>query len=186
MFMRKTAVTAFLFLLITGFAAAQVPTSGNVFFGYSYYNANVSGQRTSLNGWNGSIEGKLLPFIGIVADFSGYYGSQNFPTACPVVLPNCVTTFGANFTEHNYLFGPRASFSIGKIRPFAEVMIGAGHVHVNGDGSDTAFATAVGGGLDYKFFHLLALRVEGDYIHTDLFNIPQNNVRISTGLAFHF
>jgi opacity protein-like surface antigen len=185
--MRKIAVTAFLFLLITGFAAAQVPTSGNVFFGYSYYNANVNGQRNSLNGWNGSIEGKFLPFIGVVGDFSGYYGSQNVPP-CDVPVGSgpgtCITNI--NFTEHNYLFGPRASFSIGKVRPFAEVMIGAGHVHVNGGDSDTAFATAVGGGMDYKFYHLLALRVEGDYIHTDLFNIPQNNVRISTGLAFHF
>ena len=182
--MRKIAVTVLLFLISSVFAAAQVPTSGNVFFGYSYYNANVGGQRGSLNGWNGSVEGKFLPFIGVVADFSGYYGSQNF-TACPVAIGPCVggTT---NFTEPNYLFGPRASFSIGKIRPFAEVMIGAGHVHVNGGNSDTSFATAVGGGLDYKFFHLLGFRVEGDYIHTDLFNIPQNNVRISTGLAFHF
>ena len=57
--MRKIAVTAFLLLISSAFAAAQVPTSGNVFFGYSYYNANVGGQRTSLNGWNGSIEGKF-------------------------------------------------------------------------------------------------------------------------------
>ncbi len=185
--MRKIAATAFLFLICSAFAAAQVPTSGNVFFGYSYYNANVSGQRTSLNGWNGSVEGKFLPFIGVVADFSGYYGSQNVaPCVVPVGSAPGACIINANFTEHNYLFGPRASFSIGKIRPFAEVMIGAGHIHVNDGGSDTALATAVGGGLDYKFFHLLGLRVEGDYIHTDLFSIPQNNVRISTGLAFHF
>ena len=39
---------------------------------------------------------------------------------------------------------------------------------------------------DYKLVRVLSLRVEGDYIHTDLFNTPQNNVRISTGLAVHF
>ncbi|HKF06176.1 MAG TPA: hypothetical protein VKB49_27920 [Candidatus Sulfotelmatobacter sp.] len=182
--MRKIAVTAFLFTLLSGFAAAQIPTSGNVFFGYSYYNANVGGDRTSLNGWNGSVEGKFLPFIGVVADFGGYYGSQNF-TTCTTPILDCVIIHN-NFTEHNYLFGPRASFSIGKIRPFGEVLIGAGHIHINGGGSDTAFATAVGGGIDYKLVHLLYLRVAGDYIHTDLLNIPQNNVRISTGLAFHF
>ena len=50
---------------------AQVP-GGNVYFGYSYMSADlVSNNRTSMNGWNGSIEGKVLPFIGIVADFSG-------------------------------------------------------------------------------------------------------------------
>ena len=182
--MRKIAATAFLVFISSALAAAQVPTSGNVFFGYSYYNANVGGQRTSLNGWNGSIEGKFLPFIGVVADFSGYYGSQNF-TTCTVPILDCVT-INNNFTEHNYLFGPRASVSVGKIRPFAELLIGAGHIHANGGGSDTAFATAVGGGVDYKLVRLLSLRVEGDYIHTNLFNTPQNNLRISTGLAVHF
>jgi len=182
--MRQIAITTFFMISFAGFAAAQVPTSGNIFFGYSYYNANVAGQRTSLNGWNGSIEGKFLPFIGIVGDFSGYYGSQNF-TTCTTPILDCVT-FNNNLTEHNYLFGPRVSVTVGKIRPFAEFMIGASHIHVNGGDSDTAFATAVGGGVDYRFFHLLGLRLEGDYIHTDLFNVPQNNWRISTGLAFHF
>ena len=40
--MRKMAVTAFLTIVMTGFAAAQIPTSGNVFFGYSYYSSDVS------------------------------------------------------------------------------------------------------------------------------------------------
>lgn len=181
--MRKITLIGFLLLVISGFAAAQVPTSGNVFFGYSYYNANVNGNRTSLDGWNGSVEGKVFPFIGIVGDFSGYDGSQNVTSCNPV--GQCIGG-NINFTEHNYLFGPRVSFSVGKVRPFAEVLIGAGHIHINDGNSDTAFATAVGGGLDYKIFHLLALRVQGDYIHTDLFNFPQNNVRISTGLVFRF
>jgi opacity protein-like surface antigen len=181
--MRKIVIISLVIIAFASFAAAQVPSSGNIFFGYSYYNANVGGDRTSLNGWNGSVEGKIFPFIGIVGDFSGYYGSQS-ASACNGI-GDCIGGT-VNFTEHNYLFGPRVSVSVGKLRPFAEVMIGAGHIHVNDGGSDTAFATAVGGGLDYRFFHLLAFRLEGDYIHTDLFNTPQNNLRISTGLAFHF
>lgn len=184
--MRKMAVTAFLILLVRGFAAAQIPTSGNVFFGYSYYNSSISGQRTSLNGWEGSVEGKVLPFIGIVGDFSGYDGSQNFTCAVPVgSLPgDCI--LNNNFTEHNYLFGPRASISVGKIRPFAELLVGAGHIHINGGASDTSFATAVGGGIDYKLMRVLAWRFQGDYIHTTLFNVAQNNVRLSTGIVFRF
>jgi hypothetical protein len=173
-------------LVLSGFASAQVP-SGNVFFGYSYYNTHVSTfDRANTNGWEASLEGKFLPLIGIVADFDSHYGSQNFPAACPVAVPNCSVSFNENFTEHNYLFGPRASFSVGRVRPFAEVLIGAGHVHVNNGGSDTSFATAVGGGLDYKFLKLLAWRIQGDYIHTSLFDISQNNVRISTGIVVRF
>ena len=179
--MRMLAVVA-LMVLAAEIAAAQVPTSVNIFFGYSYYDTSLNGNRNSLNGWEGSIEGKFLPFIGIVADFSGHYGSEDF-TACNGF--DCVT-FNTDVTQHNYLFGPRVSMSVGKFRPFAEVLIGAAHANAHNFASDTSFATAVGGGLDYKFLKLLAWRFQGDYIHTDLFNDHQNNLRLSTGIALHF
>lgn len=50
--------------LVAGVAAAQVPSAGNVYFGYTYYNTNLSLNRGSLNGWEGSLEGKLFPFLG--------------------------------------------------------------------------------------------------------------------------
>jgi hypothetical protein len=179
--MKKIAVIAVMFML-AGIAAAQVPTSGNVFFGYSYYNTNLNGDRNSLNGWEGSIEGKFLPFIGIVADFDAHYGSENF-RACNGF--DCVL-FNAAITQNNYLFGPRASFSVGKFRPFAQVLIGASHGNIHHVSSDTSFATAVGGGLDYKFLRLLAWRFQGDYIHSNLFNQSENNVRLSTGIVLRF
>jgi hypothetical protein len=175
-------VLIFVMFLLAGMAAAQIPTSGNVYFGYSYYNTDVSRNRGSLNGWEGSLEGKMLPFIGIVADFSGDYGSLNFPTFC-VTLP-CPSSRSAHI--FNALFGPRVSVSLGKFRPFAEVMIGASHASTSGFGSDASFATAVGGGLDYKLIRLVAWRIEGDYVHSSLFNGAQNNARISTGIAVHF
>lgn len=186
--MRKIALLICV-VSLAGLASAQIPTAGNVFFGYSYYNTDLSSfNRANTNGWEASVEGKFLPFIGIVADFDAHYGSNGFaiPVMCPIGIPNCSLSGSADFTEHNYLFGPRASFSVGKIRPFAQVLIGAGHVHVNNGGSDTSFATAVGGGLDYKFLKLLAWRLQGDYVHTNLFNISQNNARISTGIVLRF
>jgi len=46
--MRKIFVFAIVFALAE-IAAAQIPTSGNVFFGYSYFNTNLNGDRNSLN-----------------------------------------------------------------------------------------------------------------------------------------
>jgi hypothetical protein len=179
--MRKLAVIALLFT-VAEIAAAQIPTSGNIFFGYSYYNTDLNGSRNNLNGWEGSIEGKFLPFIGVVADFDGHYGSEDF-TACNGF--DCVI-FNSDVTQHDYLFGPRVSVSVGKFRPFAEVLIGASHADAHLFGSDTSFATAVGGGLDYKLIKLLAWRFQADYIHSNLFNSPQNNVRVSTGIVLRF
>jgi opacity protein-like surface antigen len=170
--------------LFASLASAQIP-SGNVFFGYSYYNTDLSSNsRANTNGWNASVEGKVLPWVGLVADFDAHYGSQSFPVACPVVPGIC--TANPNFTERNYLFGPRISVSVAKIRPFAEALFGAGHVHVNGISSDTSFAAAVGGGLDYKLIPLLAWRVQGDYLHTHFFGATQNNVRLSTRIVVRF
>ena len=184
--MRKTILLSVVLLFLGTLAVAQVPTSGNIFFGYSYYNTNLSStDRANTNGWEGSLEGKVLPFVGIVADFDGHYGSQNFPaTVCGLVCTP--SSFNANFTEHNVLFGPRVSASIGRFRPFGEAMFGIGHVNASGAGSDTSFATALGGGLDYRLFHLLGWRFEGDYVQTRFFGTHQNNTRLSTGIVFHF
>src|SRR5258708_22766861 len=65
-------------------ANAQVPTNGNVFFGYSYLNTTpltfvgITG-RQGLNGWHGSVEAKVFRYVGLVGDFSGNYGSSAFP-----------------------------------------------------------------------------------------------------------
>ena|ERR1700682_1146763 len=184
MVIRKVAITVCTLLLFAGAASSQVP-SGNVFVGYSYYNADLSSLgRSSLNGWNGSLEGKVLPWVGIVADFSGHYGSENIPRGC--LTPGLCPNISINIHEFDFLFGPRVSVTVGKIRPFGEALFGGGHISTNGAGSDTSFVTALGGGIDYHLIPLVALRVEGDYVQTRFFSTTQNNVRLSTGIVVRF
>jgi len=182
--MRKTGFIVFALFLFAGLASAQIPTSGNVFFGYSYYNTDLSSiDRANTNGWELSGEGKIFPWVGIVADFDGHYGSQNFAAICP---PGIGCTFNASITEHNFLFGPRVSASVGRFRPFAEALFGGAHVTIEGAGSDTSFATALGGGIDYKIIRPIAWRFQGDYVQTRFFGTTQNNVRMSTGIVLRF
>jgi hypothetical protein len=194
--MRKIAIILSAFLLLAPLAAAQIP-SANVFFGYSYYNTDLSSiGRANTNGWEASVEGKIIPFLGFVADVDSHYGSQNFSCAqnfslaCPVVpvgTPPSNATYNDSFTEYNFLFGPRVSISVSKFRPFAEALFGGAHVSLNNNvGSDTSFATAIGGGLDYKLIRPIAWRFQGDYVQTRFFSATQNNVRISTGIVLRF
>jgi|SRR5579871_315072 hypothetical protein len=190
--MRNAILIGVTLFLCSAFSRAQIPTSGNVFFGYSYFNTNASGlNRVNTNGWEATVEGKVFPFIGIVADFDAHYGSQNIPIAV-VPVGTCPTSgcpplnFNESFTEHNFLFGPRVGVSVGKFRPFAEAMFGAAHLNSPQAGSDTSLATAVGGGLDYRLIRLVAWRIQGDYVHTRLFNTKQDNARISTGIVVRF
>ena len=72
--MRNVTVVAFTLILFAGLASAQIPTSGNIFVGYSFYSASPSTLdlssvgRPNMNGWEASLEGKVLPWVGIVAD----------------------------------------------------------------------------------------------------------------------
>jgi hypothetical protein len=186
--MCKSIVFASMLLLFAGLAVAQVPTSGNVFVGYSYYSTNLSSlDRVNTNGWQGSLEGEVAPFLGIVADFDGHYGSQNFlvPGDPPCPSSGC-PVFSGNFSEYNVLFGPRFSVSVGKFRPFAEFEFGVGHVDANAAGSDTSFAMAFGGGLDYRLIRVIAWRLQGDYVSTRFFGTAQNNLRLSSGIVLRF
>jgi len=180
--------------LFAGFANAQIP-SGNVFLGFSYERTNTSAfgigavgstvTGSNLHGWEVSAEGKFLPFVGIVGDVSGHYGSENFVQ----LTPNGPQSINVTGHEQEYLVGPRLSVPVGKFRPFGELMVGAAHIHTGGTlptPSNTSFAYAVGGGLDYRLLGPLAARVEGDYLRTDFFSSTQNNFRLAIGAVFRF
>jgi opacity protein-like surface antigen len=192
---RVFLVIGFLFFALI--AQAQIPTSGNIFFGYSYSGGNVfvpaaperaaASHSAGLNGWEGSLEGKLVPWVGIVADLSGHYGSHDL-LVCSFVLPPCSTV---KFNAHSYtfMFGPRVSVPIGKLTPFAHALLGAGHITSRGDSisaSDTSLAYAIGGGLDYKLIKGVAWRVQGDEVYTHFFGAHQDHFRFSTGIDFRF
>ena len=191
--MLKTACISLL-LLFARSANAQAP-SGNVFFGYSYESTNSTAfgpnlllntvSRPNLQGWEASFEGKVLPWVGIVGDVSGHYGSQSFTE----LTPNGPVNVNVTGHEQEYMVGPRLSVPVGKFTPFGEVMVGVAHIHTGGTlpgPSNTSFATAVGGGIDYRLFRPIALRVEGDYLHTNFFSTGQNNLRLSTGIVLRF
>src|SRR2546426_10291298 len=80
--MRKAARLVLFVFSVAGVACAQIPTRGNIFAGYSYmradsdvFPATIPPSGVNFNGWEGSLEGKFLPWIGVVADFGGNYGS---------------------------------------------------------------------------------------------------------------
>ncbi len=191
--LKAACITAVLFFF-AGFANAQIP-GGNIFFGYSYESTETSAfspslvastaTRPNLNGWEASFEGKILPFVGIVGDVAGHYGSQNFTE----LTPNGPVTFNVTGHEQEYLFGPRLSVPVGKFTPFAEAFVGVAHIHTGGTlptPSNTSFAYAFGGGLDYKIIRPIALRVEGDYLRTSFFSTNQNNFRLGVGVVVRF
>jgi len=96
-----------------------------------------------------------------------------------------------------YLFGPRFTYrGSRRITPFGQVLFGAART---GSGvfatsnSHTAFATALGAGVDWNVRDRFSIRpVQFDYLLTHFpegtngNNQTQNNLRVSTGIVFHF
>ena len=177
--MRKYIAIVFALLVMSAAGLAQVPTSGNVYFGYSFFRGSTGVRDTrNLNGWEATVEGKLFPFVGIAVDVGAQYGKLGYPALGDVTI-----------REQSYLFGPRVSFPAGKFRPFAQVLIGVAHVHESAfdfSGSGTDFADSIGGGVDYSLIPRVSWRVQAESLQTRFHGSRQDNARISTGLVVKF
>jgi opacity protein-like surface antigen len=153
-----------LFLLLSAACApAGAQEQLKLFVGYSYLRPSVTYDQASacplgcpsvpnsvtthpnLNGYEFSAAYKILPFVGLTADFSGHYGT---------------VTGSSSGHVQTYLFGPELAFPA-KVSPFVHALVGVGHQAVGAgtstssgvpvdilSSSDTAFATALGAGID--------------------------------------
>jgi hypothetical protein len=156
-------------------AQSEFPRA-QVFGGYSYLSADTSGLsgRESLNGWNGQASVNLNRWLGLTADFGGYYGSPQ----------------GVTVHDFSYVFGPTLTYRAQHFAPFFHALFGGNHISGSAagmSGSDNAFAVVIGGGLDLPFKSSWGLRLaQVDWLRTNHFSTSQNNVRVSTGVFFQF
>jgi opacity protein-like surface antigen len=186
-------------LLLSGLAVAQSSEHVEVFGGYSLLQpdfSHVSGGPT--NGWNAAANFKILPKIGIVADFSGFYPSLGI-NAGGFNTPVTNTITG---TSYVFLFGPQVSSQFGRFTPFGHFLIGESHVSPERENgtvipgsvftSTTALSYAAGGGVDYSLTRRFAVRGQVDWLHTTFtssdnqVHILHNSARICTGVVFRF
>jgi opacity protein-like surface antigen len=175
--MRRFLLMALLFLMTALSIQAQDETpKAEVFGGYSYAGGNF-------HGWNASVAGNVNKWFGVVADFTGHYGSE-------------MDEDGFNEKEHvhSYLFGPRFSARKKRVTPFVHALVGASTLRTELMGfgqsfffEDTGLAVVLGGGLDIKVSDHVAIRaVQLDYLRTNFFNETRNRGRLAFGIVFRF
>jgi hypothetical protein len=168
--------------LFTVAASAQDVPKLDIFAGYSYFRVNPSTSGIGsfdLNGGSASVAYNANHWLSGVADFGGYHANHILGT-------------GLDGTLSTYLFGPRVSYRHSdRFTPFGQVLFGVAHIG-SGSSSNNAFATTVGGGVDVKVAQRFSLRpVQVDYVLTRFNELgsgaqSQNNLRVSTGVVFHF
>lgn len=194
--MKKVMLAALLFLGSSIILMAQDKPKAEVFGGYSYLHTSDNGFSFNSNGGSGSVAFNANDWFGVVGDFGFYHASPDI-SSIEVVLPGI--SGSASVNTFSFLFGPKVSMRGNeKFTPFAQALFGGAHqkttVDVTGFGSsstsETAFATALGGGFDVKVAKSVAIRlVQVEYVLTkfnDGDKNRQNSVRISTGLVFRF
>jgi opacity protein-like surface antigen len=202
------------------YAVAQDYPKAEVFGGFSIAHLDTEGAQSKLGlpstfniktwypGWEIAGQYNLTKMFGIKADFTGNYGKPLSVTGAPPGLPSA--------RAYSFLFGPVVSFRGDHITPFVHALFGGNHASVDASAlvgnpaiSDTAFAMAIGGGLDWKLTHHFAVRVgQFDYLYTKhdacsivagaggipvgavpaceaMFPAHQNNFRFATGIVIH-
>ena len=148
-------------LLVCGLPAMAQGSKAEIFLGGSF----LRNSSTTYSGWNTSITGNVLPWLGVTADFSGHYNSP--------------------LHVHTYTFGPRLAVpqDTGLV-PFTQATFGVARLsafgsHVNG------FGAYIGGGLDWIAREHIAIRLME--IDAQLTRISGNNssgTRLSFGVVF--
>ena len=148
------------------------------------------------NGWNIAPQVNLNRWFGIKAQVAGQYGkiiTVNFNSVPPIAI---FTIPGQHV--YDFLFGPVISHRAEKYTVFGHGLLGAQHVGLTGNtpvagfsfsgGSETDFAFALGGGVDWKASKHFAIRLgQFDYEFVNSSGSGhQNDYRFSAGVVFGF
>src|SRR5256714_8359350 len=118
----------------------------------------LADRRENYNGFNAEFNQNLNRHIGIVTSFTAIYNNGGY------VDIRTGRAFGARAQRYDLMIGPRYNWRGSSVTPFVEGMAGITHMRVSFDDTlgnrkkaDTAFALALGGGLDVHAGEPLAI-----------------------------
>lgn len=171
--MKKLLGFAVMLMLMSVPALCQDYSKAEVFGGYQYTRINPGSGSSgdNFNGWNAAVTGNVNHWLGVTGDFSGAYKDIS----------------GVSLKQHTFLVGPTiASRSSEKFTPFAHALFGGAHFSQSGFPGDTAFAMALGGGVDMGVRNFAIRLGQFDYLMTRFGGTSQNNFRYSAGVVFRF
>jgi opacity protein-like surface antigen len=145
----------------------------DLFGGYSYTHAGEA----SLNGWELSGSFPLRGRLRIAADLAGHYGSFA----------------GADLKQVNLLAGPRMAWRMGRLTPFAQLLLGVVKDTTEVVAADTTlkdsathFGTTLGGGADYRLGRRWAVRGQVELLFQSAEGAWDTDPRLAVGAVYRF
>lgn len=147
---------------------------GNVFqlsVGYVFMRFRSAPLTMSLNGVHTSLTYYRKDWLGIEGSVIATFGNAPNGEASRLAL---------------YTVGPRVAWNTRRLQPWLHVLAGGIHVFPQTASGVNGFALQAGGGADYFIKPLLSVRVESDYVRSQLYSAGQNSFTVGTGIVFHF
>jgi opacity protein-like surface antigen len=183
-------------VMIASAAWSQQMPKSEILGGYTFQSADQgSGNgRLNQNGWHTGIAASVNQWLSVEGNIAGLSHSES------ASFTSGTQTFSGTASEKNYtfVFGPRFNFGkSSKVTPFVHTLFGLDRMSVSDSGnnngtpysasaSETAFATALGGGMEFPLSKSLAMNTGFDYLMTRHASATQNNIRIQVGIAYRF
>ena len=162
--------------------------------GYTYGSLDQNGAgRLNSNGWNTGATTSINLWLGVEGNVAGLSSSNS------ASFTSGGTTFGGSASDKHYtfVFGPRFTFGHGRVNPFVHTLVGldretfkfsqaSSSGTFSSNTTDNAFASALGGGLEYGLTEHFGLITGSDYLMTRHGSATQNNIRVQAGVSYRF
>jgi len=143
-------------------------------------------KRVQYNGVTGEVVANVHRNVGLVANVSATFHNAKFRDSLSG------QDFNAKLSRYTLLFGPRYNFrNDSRLIPFAHALFGATRYKADFDNdnftcpdtNETAFAMALGAGLDIKASDRIDIRpIQVDYLPVFFDNRREDGIRFSAGV----
>jgi opacity protein-like surface antigen len=163
----------------------------SVGFNYIYLDQAYP-ETKNLYGVNASIFVNATSWLGVGGEFMYGFGTHSitipFFSKADIDSQRYVYVFGPRITIwHNAQFRVFAEALAGGAQADAQISVQSPFSSITRSASDDSFATALGGGLDWRIANHLSWRIlQADYLGTNFGNDWQDNFRASTGIVYSF
>ena len=122
------------------------------------------------------------------ADFTvAYYFRDHFAVVGRVT--SAWEIYSAHDSDAKQVFyggGLKRNWGNRKLQPFVQGLLGGVHMFPQTQFSNNGFGLELGGGVEKRLKPGLLLRLEGDYVRTQMYATGQNNLQFVTGISHRF
>jgi len=145
---------------------------------------DFANERVGYNGFTAEFNQNVHRNVGIVTSFTGTFDTTDY------VDIRTGRAFSAKVQRYDLMIGPRFNWRHSTVTPFAHALFGITHLRAGFDDllsgrkkSDTAFAMALGGGVDIHAGEHVDIRpIMLDYVPTFFNGKRQDNFRAGAGI----